>query len=695
MAQFAVYRGAGVALMLTALLSGCEDRGREEAQSIGSERSESASVLREGGVSSAVQPLAWDSAVTATDPNRVSPTTDYAAFGACDPLVPDYCMFPWPNNFWQRVDASTVTGNRMGYVKETLPKDDKGKTIDPTEWNTLDGFSPMPAIMTYFKDVSLDNVPHWWDMASSLDADSPTIILDAETGEKLAHFAELDFTSGTSKPQTFMLWASRRLKDGHRYIVAMRDLKNRAGEVIAPSDAFRALRDNVATSNPEIEGRRAVYADIFTRLASAGFARSSLQLAWDFTTASQENLTGRLVWARDDALNRIPAGGPEYRIKNIQDFDTATNSTIGRQINLEYRVPYYTDKPGPGSVLVLDASGNPVMQGWTWVPATIRIPHLLIDSPRGGRILQYGHGLLGGQSEVESGYLGEEANRYGYVLCATDWWGMSAYDSVSIVMMMLRDISDFKIIPDRSTQGLVNFVLLMRMMMGDFSRDASVTFNGISVIDPSKRSYFGNSQGGILGGAYMAISPDIEYGVLGVPGAPYGILLPRSVDFSPFFAILKSRYKGSFDRIMLLSVMDQLWDRAEPSGYLNAISEDLLPNTPEHRVIFHYGLGDAQVSYLGAEMMARSVGAVLFDPYSSEGDYPISDIELAYGPVERSVLVPYDFGVPDVPVTNTPPDETYDTHEKPRRERTAQDQMFQFFETGVVTPTCSGKCDPS
>jgi hypothetical protein len=39
-------------------------------------------------------------------------------------------------------------------------------------------------------------------------------------------------------------------------------------------------------------------------------------------------------------------------------------------------------------------------------------------------------------------------------------------------------------------------------------------------------------QGGILGGAYMAVSSDITRGVLGETGCNYALLLSRSVDFS-------------------------------------------------------------------------------------------------------------------------------------------------------------------
>jgi len=36
----------------------------------------------------------------------------------------------------------------------------------------------------------------------------------------------------------------------------------------------------------------------------------------------------------------------------------------------------------------------------------------------------------------------------------------------------------------------------------------------------------------------------------------------------------------------------------DPSGYARTLSREPLPNTPAHTVIFHYGLGDAQVRQL-------------------------------------------------------------------------------------------------
>jgi len=62
-------------------------------------------------------------------------------------------------------------------------------------------------------------------------------------------------------------------------------------------------------------------------------------------------------------------------------------------------------------------------------------------------------------------------------------------------------------------------------------QDKHVIFNGQSVIAPEHSYYYGNSLGGILGTVYMATTIDVERGTLGVPGGPFGLLLPRSQDF--------------------------------------------------------------------------------------------------------------------------------------------------------------------
>ena len=90
------------------------------------------------------------------------PPQPSADLGPCDPLVPEACYLPYPNNFWLREDPSTATGYRVHLERETMPADDRGEHFDPAEWNTLDGFSASSAALAYLGNVDLSTLPHHW-----------------------------------------------------------------------------------------------------------------------------------------------------------------------------------------------------------------------------------------------------------------------------------------------------------------------------------------------------------------------------------------------------------------------------------------------------------------------------------------------------------------------------------------------------
>lgn len=136
-----------------------------------------------------------------------------SGLGSCDPIVPENCMFPYPNNFYTEADATSRTGLRLRLTPEMMPMDTAGVQFDPFMWRTLDGFSVMPNILAYFPgNISLANVPGHRDIVRSLDSDSPTILLDAETGLPQPHWAELDVSSGSLDMHALMIWPTTSLR---------------------------------------------------------------------------------------------------------------------------------------------------------------------------------------------------------------------------------------------------------------------------------------------------------------------------------------------------------------------------------------------------------------------------------------------------------------------------------------------------
>ena len=89
------------------------------------------------------------------------------------------------------------------------------------------------------------------------------------------------------------------------------------------------------------------------------------------------------------------------------------------------------------------------------------------------------------------------------MLAAGDWDGLSKWDVPSLAVMLSTDLSNFAMVPDRSHQGMLNALLLMRLIISPaFVNDPHLVFGGISAIDPSRRYYYGNSQVCLMQGVH-------------------------------------------------------------------------------------------------------------------------------------------------------------------------------------------------
>ncbi|HND29306.1 MAG TPA: hypothetical protein PLA94_04875 [Myxococcota bacterium] len=626
-----------------------------------------------------------------------SGTVQPREFSDCDPLSYEKCYLPFPSTYYMREDAESPTGWRVHLGAATIPVTDQGEIAyqpAPDYWNERDGFSPMAPLIAEFPELALDGLPDHDHIADSLLETSPVVVVDADTGERMPVWAELDMSDMTASKRMLLIYPAVPLRNSHRYVVGLRNLKNGAGSPIAASEAFAALRDGTATQNWDIEGRRELYDGIFTALEGQGWSRGEVQLAWDLVIASPQGIAGKAEVIRDGMRAAVADGTVGYVVDSVED--EVNENTYRRVHGHLTNVPLYTDADKPPTFLNRDPqTGMPYASGTTEVPFTIVIPRTAVENPRPLPLLQYGHGLLGGQDEVHSGYLGEMANRYGFIPFAVDWTGMKSEDADAIVEMILTNIDHFAMIPERSQQGFGEFFAAADMMRGAIAADASVAFpdgagNMVSVFDTSTLYYYGNSQGGILGGAYMGLQPDITRGVLGVGGAPYALLLYRSADFAPFFVVFKAVYKDSRDIALWMVLMQMLWDSGEGAGFGRQMYEEPLDGLPQHQILMQTAIGDAQVTTLGGQMAARAYGASLIETPVR----PVWGMETQASGWEGPALVEVDFGVPAVPFTNVPPDSEYDTHEDTRRNPPSQEQLWTFLTTGQVVNYCDGACDP-
>ena len=612
-------------------------------------------------------------------------------FSDCDPIAPSTCGFPFPSTFHMRPDAGTPTGWRIALGPTTLPINANDYQPVPDHWNERDGWSINTPAIVHLPDASADNMPGLDGLAASLDPAANSILVDADTGERVPHFVERDVSIVDSAESPLLLHPVQPLQHGHRYVVGFRNVLDRSGSPIPSSEAYAALRDGTPTRTWDVEGRRDLYDDlIFPALEAAGWSRDETTIAWDFVTQSQEGTTGRAAFMRDDTLANLPEGGPAYTIDEIQE---APNEHTAFRIKGHLTAPLYMTEDKAGSFLTRGDDGMPFVNGETQVPFTVVVPNSLVDEARPGAVVQYGHGLLGDQGEVHGGYLAEMADRYGWVLVAVDWTGMKDGDVSAITLMLVNNLDQFAMIPERSHQGFVEFLCAMELVTGALAQDPAMLVEDpdgegmISLVDPARRHYYGNSQGAIMGGAYAAIAPYFDTAVLGVGGGPYHLLLTRSRDFDPFFMVFKTMYPDPKHISLWLGLIQTLWDSAEGSGYVNVIRDGGMPGSTPTRVLQQVGIGDAQVTTYGAHILARGQGASLIGT-------PVRDVyglETVAGPHAGPALVEWGYGL-EVPETNTPP-QGEDPHEAPRRERAGQDQIDHFFRTGEVVDFCGGPCE--
>ena len=577
----------------------------------------------------------------------------------CDFLIEERCILPYPSSFFLKPDPTTPTGLRVHYGPQALPQNTSNVHVDPTDWNTLDGFSPGPMILALFPDTGLpvavgpgSNVAFHTNFARSLDADHPIVLMNANTGERIVHFAELDANTTDVTRRALIVRPGRRLDDGTRYIVAFRNLVDTAGHEIRPRLAFRAIRDggNAAeiaaacgtACGAAIVSRRPVFDDIFARLQNIGVGKENLILAWDFTTASTSALTDWIRAVRDQAF---ALGTPSFTVTNVDDGPAGTgrNANIFRRVQGTFQAPLFMTADAPGSRLNL-VNGVPTQNGYATVPFVVDIPRVAVNvggTPQPARPTLWGHGLLGSRTQVTA--LSLLAQTYDFVVGGVDMQGMSSAD-VGTVVTLIQDLSQFHFIPERLHQGFLNHLLLGRLFgdpVNGFNSDPAFQYGGVPLIDTSEVFYSGGSQGGIFGVAIMSIAEEFKRGFLAVPGANYSTLLHRSVDFNPYLALQRSAYPDRLDEEILVALIQQLWDRAEPQGYMNHLVAGDLSNPPvPHKVLIHMATYDSEVSNLATEIMVRSLGVPQLAPPLRH----FFDIPEAMGGYDGSALVEIDWG---------------------------------------------------
>ena len=664
----------------------------------------------------------------------------------CQPYSSAPCLFPFPDNRLTAPDRQSQTGLRLNLPQAAMPVSAGNSAISAAPYNLDDGFSPGSAILLHIPQLDTPQALNRTHAVGLLKLsaysarNAPIMVIDEKTLKRQMIYAQLDANATSAATRNLMVLPASSWQDGHTYVVVLRDLRNARGRVIPAPAWFARLRDRGRMPKAERAQTRR-YTRIFSAITRAHVrVDRTLYAAWDFTVASTRSLTRQLLAIRNDAFSQLGdtnlADGqvqgtvPGFAITGTPAAPSGYPPNPGfKLVSGTFQVPCYLQTCGdaattafnPGTTTGLYATPAQLPGNVGTADFECVIPDSATPSDP-ARVVLYGHGLLGTMAEVAGTPITALAVNDNMVLCGTNWWGLAAPDQ-SFDTQAVADLNLFPVMVDRLQQSVLNAMLLGRLMDNPqgFAADPHFQQGGKPVIDTGQLYYDGNSQGGIFGGITTAVSPDIRRAVLGVTGEDYAnMLVQRSTDFGApnqvgtFSWLLWATYAqdNSARYTLLLDLMDQLWDQADPVGYVEGLGTQPLPDTPGHSVLMQIAYGDHQVSMYAGAAEARSIGADAYEPGGTPasaltpGGGRTANFNLLYGlkPVPTdgsytgSVFEVWDSGpghTLNPPLGNIAPADTstnLDPHGDPRATPLAQQQIAAFLQpNGTFVNVCAGQ----
>jgi hypothetical protein len=436
-----------------------------------------------------------------------------------------------------------------------------------------------------------------------------------------------------------------------------------------------------ATGHARLDQARPRLREAVAALEANGVPRDELVVAWDFTVADDASVIADPLAARDAALSAMGSLGENLEYSIQADQGTVNGDPrLARRIEVDYEVPLVATAEGG---FVRDA-GVVTSQGMTTAHAYIMVPPCATAATP-ARIVLYGHGFFGSLDELRtSEYLRALSQTGCYVIAGTAWVGFSV-DDTPAAALALNDLNNARAFGEHAWQGIVNFIALEQLLRGKLGRELLVDNSARSIVDPTRMSFLGISQGHILGATFYAYDPFLSSAVLHNGGANWSLMFERSVTWSLYGSVLKGAHDTLLDAVIMEQVLQMALEPVEGATSANAP----LPGTVTKRYLMQASRNDALVPNLASDYHARSLGLSVLSssvtlPYGFAP--PVSASDRAYVIVdEHPQRVP--------PADNTTFSYDNEAHQNPRRRTAIQQMIVDFFETGSAHDTCNGTCD--
>lgn len=587
----------------------------------------------------------------------------------CDILNAIECLLPYPSSQFL-TQADTATGWRVTFPAAGMPVA-SGEGLLPGPYEVLDGFSPGAQVLMHFPDgvdLELSDAPRLRPELRvvderSLDGDSPTLLIDADTGEQILHFVELDArTTAASGRQVLFLRPARTLQPGHRYIVAARHLLRADGSEVNAEPVFGALRDDRPSSIAAVEERRPLLEPIFDTLESAGIERSELTLAFDFVIGSDDNLARDTLSMRDQSFawlqDKEAANEQSFTVDSVTEYDCKDGGTW-KDIQGTFEVPLFLDKDPvlanrEVGFMQYGDDGLPTFSDTMGARYTVLIPCASLAGEEVVRPAIYTHGSSGDFREVvtvtnvwrDNAAVDSNLEPPAYVFGSTDDFTVGALDLEGgidsfLIGGVFLHLDNMKAIPDRQRQGLVNVLALGRMMKrGMFNLDPEFRLPNSEPVFPGPQEelyLWGISMGGYSGLFLGAFANDFERINAVVPASHFSYQFQRDTGFDDFATVLTFVFgPDTMTHALVISVTSELWSLADPATFASHVMRDPLPGSGPKKFLISSALDDGWSPNFYANVMVRSLGIPSLVGSVKPGLVSIDDVA---GPLDSAYVL--------------------------------------------------------
>lgn len=598
------------------------------------------------------------------------------------------CFFPFPTDAFLVQDEGS---RAIAFTEDSMPAYRSGKLrFDLNE--PIDGYAiHTPIFATLGQPIDASQlIFHTDEPTPTTQPDSHTLVLDAETGEAIPHFAELDAAGGATGQELLQIRLYSNLEADRRYIVAIQGLKTPSGETIARPESFEHLA--FTEGYPYFaEAQANTRANILPVLETFGVDLENLQLAWDFTTRTDASAQNEVLQMMDKTREWLDglSGGPDFEITSVIDHVPGSpdaHNQLRYTIHGELTIPLFLEDETPSAVLRRDANGSPELHGNGVISARILIPHSVVANGSAKTAIQFGHGFFGSTEEMSTSFLPGFLEASEAVGIGIDWWGLSSEDMSVILGKLTGSVATTFDFTERLAQSFVNQTVL--------ARAANATFPELDVygdyLTADAHTFYGISLGHILGSTAVAVSPEMNLAVLSVGGGSFSFIMSRARPFDALMKLVLMGMNKAHDSQRFIALASIAMEKIDPMTFapmlLSMPSEN---GTIDRRVLAQVGEGDPAVPVLSSYAWARAAGLPIGPSIATVPLLPDATL-----PSTDSAIFSFDFQLEgELPgFYSRFPEADNGVHQAVREDARGQDQIRAFIFDGEITDVCSGPC---